>query len=500
MKLSELFYGTEALSGLEENGELEISSITSDSRRVKEGSMFVCLHGLHDNGHLHAGEAVRCGAAVIIAQEPVEDYGAPVIKVENTHSALAHIWNNYYGRPCEKMDVIGITGTNGKTSSSYFMREVFRVAGYKTGLIGTVQCLVGDRDITAEKHSESMDALANMTTPDPESLYKILRVMADEGVEIVFMEATSHALALCKLDAIKFKVGVFTNLTPDHLDFHGNMENYFLAKSKLFFGCEKGIINIDDPYGKRLCKIAACEMLTASSCDRGADFFADNINDCGADGVEYLFVSKKNIYKIKSPIPGRFTVKNTLFCAALASVYNIHTAAVRDAINSFSGISGRMERVKCPEADFSVFIDYAHTPDALENLLLSVRDFRRKGERITLVFGCGGDRDRSKRPLMGEIAARLADRVIITSDNARSEDSVNIIFDIMRALKGCGSYMAIADRREAIEHAIATAEHAEIIILAGKGHEKYEIKGETRLPFDEREIVRSAVEKYRKKK
>lgn len=500
MKLSELLCGAGAISGLEENAELEISCVASDSRRVTPGSAFVCLKGIHDDGHLHVKEAAKKGAILIVAEEPHEDVGLPTVYVENTHGALAFIWNNYYGRPSEKMDVVGITGTNGKTSTAYFMREVFRGAGYKTGLVGTVQCLAGERDITNEKHSESMGALANMTTPDPESLYGILKIMADEGVEIVFMEATSHALALRKLDAIKFKFGVFTNLTPDHLDFHGGMENYFAAKSKLFSMCEKGIINIDDPYGKRLCANAKCKVYTASSEGKDADFRADDMKDAGSDGVEYLFTSKRDIYRIKSPIPGIFTVKNTLLCASLASICGIHMTTVKDVIRGFSGISGRMERVKCHGADFSVFIDYAHTPDALENLLLSVRDFRREGERITLVFGCGGDRDRTKRAVMGEIASRLADRVFITSDNSRGEDSAEIIFDILRGVNKNAVYTAIADRREAIEQAVATAERGEIIILAGKGHEKYEIKGDVRTSFDEREIVREAVEKYHTKR
>ena len=492
MKLSELLFGVNVLSAIP---DMDVSFITSDSKRVKDGAMFVCLQGLHFDGHDYVREAVERGASVIIAQKNCEESRVPVIYVQDTHSALAHIWNNYYGRPSQKLDIIGITGTNGKTSTAYFLREIFSAAGYKTGLVGTVDCFAADKNISIEKHSERYGALANMTTPDPESLYKMLAIMVDEGVEVVFMEATSHALALSKLDPIKFKFGIFTNLTPDHLDFHGNMEEYFAVKAKLFNMCDVGIVNLDDPYAKRLCESANCKIYTVSDKGLDADFCAEEIKSLGALGLEYLFTSKKDVYRVKTPIPGDFTVKNTLLAASLSSLCRINMTVVQDSLKGFFGVPGRMERVRTDEVDFSVFIDYAHTPDALESLLESVRRFCTARNRLTLVFGCGGDRDSAKRSMMGNIGIRLADRVIITSDNSRSEDSVNIIFDIIRGVNG-KNHIAIADRREAIEYAVSTALSGEIIILAGKGHEKYEIKGDERLPFDEREIVREAIEKY----
>ena len=497
MKLSDLLFGIEVSCGDGILPDTDIRGIASDSRRVENGYLFVCLRGTKSDGHDHIGEAVARGAILALVDEGWHsECNIPFIRAANTRSVLAKLWNNFCGRPSDKLDIVAVTGTNGKTSTTFLLREIFSCAGYKTGLIGTVSCFVGDRDITSLKSDESHSLLSNMTTPDPESLYQILSVMASEGVQIVFMEATSHALELCKLDALYFKLGLCTNITPEHLDFHGTMEGYFNAKSKLFSMCEKGIINADDNLSKRLVETAKCPMYTFSAVSDDADFFADEYLSRGALGIEYLFNSKKSVFRIKSPIPGKFNLQNTLLAVSAARMLDIHPTLIQDSLKCFFGVPGRMERVSDENECISVFVDYAHTPDALEGLLSSVCDFCKNGERITLVFGCGGNRDDTKRQTMGSIASKYADRVIVTSDNSRDEDSVNIIFDILRGIDRSKSYMAISDRRDAIEYAIMSAEKNEVIILAGKGHETYQIKGDKRIEFDEKEIVRGAIQKY----
>lgn len=473
--------------------DVEINGICTDSRTVKNGDMFICIRGMTVDGHAYMEEAIARGASVIVAEDlrPLPK-DTPILCVEDTRHAAAMLYDAWYGHPSHKLKLIAVTGTNGKTSVTYMLLRIFEAAMCRCGVIGTVHSYSAGRMLDIR----SDNPLANMTTPDPEELYRILSVMARDGVEYVFMEATSHAIALRKLDALTFDAAIFTNLTPEHLDFHENMENYFSTKARLFSMCKRAIINVDDAYGKRLAEEIDCPALTCSAREETADFLAEQIRDLGADGNEYDLVSRNLRVTLRTPIPGRFTVMNTLEAAACASSFGVAPSAIMAALGSLSGVDGRMERIKLGAlCDFSVFIDYAHTPDALYNLLITARGFRRTGQRIVLVFGCGGDRDKAKRPIMGKLASELSDYCIITSDNSRNEDPLQIIEEIRGGMSAT-AYAVIPDRAEAIDHAIRTALRGDIILLAGKGHEEYEIDCRGKRPFSERAIAMAAATRY----
>lgn len=499
---------------LSETEICDITGISSDSRDIKAGNIFVCICGLNFDGHEYIAQAVERGASVIIVDsehaknliEKSQKEGTPPIPApaimavsENTRRALAFLWDAWYGHPSAKMKLYAVTGTNGKTSVTFMLRSIFKAAMMKTGLIGTVVCYSDERRLDIRSENER----ANMTTPDPKELYKMLSVMASEGVEAVCLEATSHALAFDKLAPLRFEVGIFTNLTPEHLDFHGNMENYLAAKKRLFSMCKSAIINGDDTYGNEM-RLAAeaggCRRVCVCSCEEsnGGDYTAVDIKNLGVNGIEYMLSSVCSVFRVKSLIPGRFTVSNTLEAAACAMEVGIPAQTIQDALRHMGGIDGRFERVKlCTGADFSVFIDYAHTPDALENLLKTVRGFRCRGQRIVLVFGCGGDRDKSKRAIMGSIASSLADFVIVTSDNSRNENPLDIISDIMAGFDYTRAHATIIENRaEAIDYAIRNALDSDIILLAGKGHEAYEIDRDGKHPFNEKIIAQEAARKY----
>lgn len=517
MKLIELITGTDIerigldLSKCINADALEITGITSDSREVQRGYLFVCIKGTKVDGHRFIEDALEAGAAAILVEKSADldltsfmtnraDNDEPVFLVsENTRRALAFLWDSWYDHPAKNMKLVAVTGTNGKTSVTFMLRAIFRAAMYKTGLIGTVVCYSDERRLSIR----SSDDTANMTTPDPKELYKMLSVMASEGVEVVLLEATSHALALDKLAPLHFAAAVFTNLTPDHLDFHGTMENYLEAKKKLFSMCDTAIINGDDAYALSIAEAAevgGCKNIRLCTCDdrKRVDYSAVSIVNLGAYGIEYILSSVCSVFKVKSNIPGRFTVINTLQASACALEVGISVQNVQDALCHMGGIDGRFERVKlCSGANFSVFIDYAHTPDALRNLLLTVRDFRKSGQRIVLLFGCGGDRDKSKRAVMGNIASSLADFVIVTSDNSRSEEPSDIIADIMSGFDFTRAHaVVIENRAEAIDYAIKNALKDDIILFAGKGHEEYEINREGRHPFSEKNIAMESAGKY----
>lgn len=483
--------GIEIPRGIE---DVEITGIATDSRKVEPGGMFICIYGLHTDGHKYIANAVDAGAAVIVAElgRDVSVGGAAaIIMVENTRRAAALLYNSWYGVPARKMKIIAVTGTNGKTSVTYMLKAIYERALYRCGIIGTVGCESAGRKI----ETRGDDPLSNMTTPDPSELYRVLSVMADDGVDYVFLEATSHASALSKLEAIHFDTLIFTNLTQDHLDFHGDMNSYFAAKAHLFSMCDRAVINADDKYGVRIEKASAGSEIAVCSCEKkDADFFASDVVFSGSNGVGYTLVSGEASFPVTVPIPGYFTVINSLEAAACALCGGISPRIIASALSEFGGVPGRMESVPIPrELGFSVFIDYAHTPDAMENLLRSARGFAETGQRIVILFGCGGDRDRSKRKEMAHIASRLADSVIVTSDNSRSEDPMQIISDIMRGIDKEKEYAVIPERKKAIEYAVRNARRGDIILLAGKGHEAYEIDGTGRHPFDEKQTVTQAL-------
>ncbi|MBQ9080507.1 MAG: UDP-N-acetylmuramoyl-L-alanyl-D-glutamate--2,6-diaminopimelate ligase [Clostridia bacterium] len=478
------------------DGTINITSIVSDSRQACEGCLYVCIRGLNHDGHLFIREALSAGASAIVVEEGAQaggyDAARAIITVPKTRQSLACLFDAWYGSPSTKMKFIAVTGTNGKTSVTCILKKIFESALCRCGLIGTVSCLSMDRRL----FSDNRDTLANMTTPDPEQLYEMLAEMANDGVEYVFIEATSHALKLDKLAPLHFAAAIFTNLTPEHLDFHGSMENYLAAKKKLFAMSDMAVINMDSEYYNDIAASCVGRVISCSSAGRSADYRAIGVLDDGIDGVSYTLSSARAVVRIKSHIPGSFNVMNTLQAAACAAELGIRPVVIAQAIAAMSGIDGRLEKVKLGYgADFSVFIDYAHTPDALENLLKSVRSFGRPDQRITVLFGCGGDRDKSKRPIMGEIATRLADLTVITSDNCRNEEPQAIIDDILAGITGRSNYKVIADRKRAIEYVIANADKGDIIILAGKGHEAYEINRSGRMPFSEKQIVAQAMQK-----
>ena len=475
--------------------DVDIVKIVSDSRLSCENCLYVCIKGLHQDGHLFIDDAIAAGAVAVIVEDGVafEQYDDIIfISVPKTRKALSHLFNAWYGMPSDKMKYIAVTGTNGKTSVTYILKKIFEASLYRCGLIGTISCLSMDRRLI----SDNMDKTANMTTPDPEQLYAMLADMVNDGVEYVFVEASSHALALDKLSPIHFTATVFTNFTSEHLDFHGSMQNYLDAKKKIFSISSVVIINKDLLYYKDITSSLKCKKITCSQHDNTANYRASNIINNGLEGVCYKLHSPFGLLNIKSRLPGHFMIMNTLEAAACALELGVSRQIVEQAIFSITSIDGRLERVDLgDEVAFDVFIDYAHTPDALENLLSSVQQFKRKDQKITLLFGCGGDRDKYKRPVMGEIATRLADRVIITSDNCRNEDPQSIINDIILGIEGRKNFEVIVDRSEAIEHAVFSAKDRDIIILAGKGHELYEINRGKRYPFSEKKIVSDSLKK-----
>ncbi len=503
MQLSALLSGVE-VTALCADPHREISAVFSDSRRASAEGLFLCLAGTRRDGHRYISDAAARGAYAAVIREGEEiPAGIPYVAVKDTRLAAAQIWNNRYGDPTRHMRVIGITGTNGKTSTAYYLNAILTAAGYKTGLIGTVNCLCLGQVLDLKGGGELSDTPAAMTTPDPEYLYGAAAKMRDAGVEILILEITSHALALKKPDAMRIDMGIFTNLSPEHLDYHGTMESYLAAKARLFTLAPVGILNGDDPSSARLSALApACTMIctvTKPTCPMQAEAAALRILPEGMDGVSYVYFSKSAVFRIRVPVPGQFTASNTLLAVTAALRLGVDPVTVQEALAAFPGVPGRLERVDLPGAPFSLFVDYAHTPAALETLLRTVRAARVSGQKITLLFGCGGDRDALKRPQMGRIASALSDFVIVTADNSRTEDPFGIIKEILRGIDREKPYTVIADRREAIRYAVNEARAGEILLFAGKGHEKYEITAEGKHPFDEAAIAKEAWEARRRR-
>ena len=500
MNLSLLLYEGE-YSSVCPASAVEFSEIVTDTSKITDGCVFICLCGTKYNTHNIIPFIESKGACAIIAEEG-ESYEStlsiPIFSVKSTRRALALAYARFYGNPQDSLRIIGITGTNGKTSSSYILRSVLRSAGYKVGLIGTVECLIEDRSYSLPDNTQNNDKLKTMTTPDPEILYKILRQMADEGIEFVVMEVSSHALAQKKTAPISFEIGIFTNLSPEHLDFHGDMESYMSSKAELFKSCKCGIFNIDNDYAERIIALSRCEVIRCSVAGEG-DFSASDVKLLGSRGVEYLYKGENIRMHLKSKMPAVFTVYNSLLVITAALKLGISPETAREALYHMASVSGRMERISLglEDDEFSVFIDYAHTESALRNILNTIRSIRRGNERIVLLFGCGGNRDRSKRAPMGRVAEELADFTIITSDNSRNEEPKQIIKDILEGMQDINRRRVIMNRRAAIEYAIINAKKNDIIVLAGKGHELYRIDKHGEYFFDERKIVSEALEKRR---
>lgn len=468
----------------EEIANTEITGIAYDSRKIVKGNVFVCIKGYETDGHRFAKSAERNGAAVIVAESKI-DVSVPVIYVENTRKAIAELSCRFYGDPSKKLSLIGITGTNGKTTITYLVKSILESAGRRVGIIGTNQNIIGDKVLLTKSTTP--------TTPNALELQQLFTEMVYNGAEYVVMEVSSHALELDRVYGCTFDVGVFTNLTQDHLDFHKTMENYLNAKAKLFKISKKGVVNYDDAGGVEIYSRGECPDILRVGINSECDLKAENIK-ITSRGADFDIIYKGTKYPAHIQIPGTFSVYNAI-CAAGAAIQA--GVGIEDVINGLAkapGVVGRVEVVPT-NTDYTVIIDYAHTPDGLENIINCVKGFA-EGRTITL-FGCGGDRDNSKRAVMGEIAGRLSDYSIITSDNPRTEDPELIVREIEEGMKKTdGKYIVITDRREAIGYALDFARKGDVIILAGKGQETYQIIGKDKHDFDERiEVYRHLKEK-----
>ena len=474
MKLSELLNNVPVLQCTADL-ETEITEVAYDSRRVIAGGLFVAVSGFASDGNRFIPMAMEKGAAAVVtARKPEQDI--PYVLVESDRLALALIACNYFRHPAKDMTIIGVTGTNGKTSVTWLLKQVLEsVTGSKVGLIGTMENRIGDEVVPTER-----------TTPESFELQSLFDRMRSAGCRYAVMEVSSHAVSLERVGGIHFDVAAFTNLTEDHLDFHKTMEAYCDAKAELFHRCEAAVLNRDDPWVQRIIGSSQCPRITVSAKSE-AGIQAQNV-ELLSDGIRFIALSDSNAVPIRVPIPGRFTVYNTLTVLGIVKALGIDLKEAAAVLKTAQGVKGRIEVVPTPGKDYTLLIDYAHTPDGLDNVLRSVRDFC-KG-RLISVFGCGGDRDPIKRPIMGRIGVELSDLAIITSDNPRTEDPQKIIADIVAGVEDTmGTYHVIPDRRKAIEFAMDIGQKDDIIVLAGKGHETYQEIHGVKHHLDEREEV-----------
>lgn len=476
MKLRSILAGI-PLVGDEFDLEMEITSVSYDSRTVRPGALFVALPGEQSDGHRYIQQALKKGAAAVLCREQPAGDG-PYLVTPEPRKALARLSCNWFGHPGKEMILIGVTGTNGKTTTTHLIKSMLEGALHtKVGLIGTNHNMIGMEELPAQR-----------TTPESYQLQKLLRTMADQGCTHVVMEVSSHALAQHRVEGLTFKIGLFTNLTQDHLDYHKSMEEYRAAKERLFSQSELAVLNLDDEAGRYFARRCSCPVFTYSENKDCAHLTAKNIR-LFASHVEFEAVTLGQIARTYLPIPGGFSIYNALAALACGLSLGLELRACVEPLRCVSGVKGRVEVVHTPTA-YTVLIDYAHTPDALENILSTARGFT--AGRLICLFGCGGDRDRSKRPLMGAVAGEMADVAVVTSDNPRTEQPEEIIAEILPGLEGTQAQVIVEpDRREAIRFCLEHGRPGDVIVLAGKGHETYqEIMG-TAYPMDEREIVQN---------
>lgn len=453
-----------------ESLDIEVNTVCGDSRCVQKNDVFISIRGNSYNGHKYIGEALARGAAVIVIDDKRYAGDFPYIRVTSARKAYSLMWNNLCGRPSERMKYIAVTGTNGKSSAVTMISYILSSSGVRCEGIGTLN--------------------SSLTTPDPPELYPRLKELADSGCRYAVIEASSHALEYRKLSALNIDVGVFTNLSGEHLDFHGNMRAYADAKSRLFSGCGTAIYNYDDKYGRYITRRAG-RRLSYSFCNDRADYVCKNIRiGCGYGEFDFLTVGE--LFRLRLPHIGRFAVYNAMTACSVAHYLGIPKEDIKMAVADMPVIPGRLEEVLLDGADFRVFIDYAHTPDALSKVLSSLREAMGSRGRLICVFGCGGDRDPGKRAPMGNIATTLADRTVITSDNSRNEALFDIIRDILCGVDKTKPYTVIPDRRGAIRYTVHTARRGDVIVFCGKGHEDYEITSAGKTPFIEKDIIEEA--------
>ncbi len=484
MYLKQILHGT----GIACPGELENTEITDvayDSRKVERGNIFICVRGYNTDGHLFALDAAAKGAAVVVSEDALEIEGVPVLRAEDGRLALSRVSANFFMDPTRDLKIIGVTGTNGKTTITYMIRSVLEAAGESCGVLGTIAYQFGG------KLYESVN-----TTPESYELQRLFAEMRAEGVKNCVMEVSSHSLELSRARDIHFDYSIFTNLTPDHMDFHRDLDDYYNSKKKLFYLTEKtSTINIDDSYGKMLyteLKAAGKPVISYSLKTRSADYYGEIISSTDKGSELLLSVNGAEHGKIKIKTPGIFTIYNALATISICMASGMDFNKVKKGLEALKGVPGRFELVENSK-DMIVIVDYAHTPDALEKVLKTALSFKRG--RLICVFGCGGDRDRKKRPLMGKAAGEYSDYCIITSDNPRTEDQAGITADIEAGIYETGCiYEIIENRYEAIKKAISIYRKGDILIIAGKGHEDYQIIGTVKSHFDDRETAREIIE------
>jgi UDP-N-acetylmuramoyl-L-alanyl-D-glutamate--2,6-diaminopimelate ligase len=453
---------------------VEIGGLAFDNRAVEPGTLFFCVPGFTRDGHDFAPEAIERGAAALVVARPL-NLGVPEVQVEDVRAAMAVAAARFYGDPTNRLPVVGVTGTNGKTTTAFLVRALLEASGRQTGLLGTVTSVIAGHERPTVR-----------TTPEAIDLQRTFREMVDGGDRACAMEISSHALELRRADGVHVAAAIFTNLTQDHLDFHPTMEDYFLAKRRLFAGplTDVKILNLDDPYGRRLAH--EFPEATTFGIDADAHYRAIDVRS-GFAGTDCTFVTPDGEFAVHVPLPGRFNVANALGAWAAARALG---ADVRE-LPATVRVPGRFEPVVEGQA-FAVLVDYAHTPDSLENVLRAARELA--SSRVIVVFGAGGDRDRGKRPLMGEIGARLADVCLVTSDNPRSEDPEAIIAEILAGTGDAANVTSDPDRRASIHRAVALAEPGDVVVIAGKGHEQgQEFEGGRKEPFDDVTVAREAL-------
>lgn len=484
MLLRDLIKGLE-IEDLEGNMDVDIKGIAYDSRKVRAGYLFVCIDGTTTDGHDYAGQALDNGAAAFIVQKEIAlPEGAGVIRTNNTRYALAYVSDVFFGHPSGSFKLTGITGTKGKTTTTFMVKSILESAGQKVGLVGTLGSRIGDRTLYTER-----------TTPESHDLQLLFAEMVEEKVKSVVMEVSSQGLALHRVSCCEYEIGVFTNLTKDHIGprEHSSMEEYLKAKCKLFKMCKKGLVNLDSEFAPEVIREAKCETLTFGI-DSAADIRAVDVIK-HPQSVEFKAITPwwtENGIKVN--IPGRFSVYNALASIGVCGLLGVSPEVVKAGLEKVQ-VPGRAELVDTGR-DFSVMIDYAHTPDSLNNILKTVKDYA--PGRVVSLFGCGGDRDRTKRPMMGEISGKIADFTIITSDNPRTEEPSAIVRDIEEGIKRTdGKYVVIVDRHEAIKYALDNAQPGDVVVLAGKGHETYQTFKDKTIHFDEREVVRDILDGIR---
>ena len=493
MKLKEMLVG---LEGLKAKGDLdvEIKGISSNSKEVKEGDLFVAIKGFEVDGHKFVNDAIEKGASAIIIEEgcDLKSFDVPkelsVVMAKDTRKALAIVSSNFYGNPSKKFKLIGVTGTKGKTTTTFMIKEILEKAGKKVGLIGTIATYINGKKL---KDSDR-------TTPESLELQQLFSQMVKEGVEVVVMEVSSQSLKLHRVDGCEFDIILFTNFSEDHIspNEHPDMEDYFNSKLKLFEMCKVGIVNTDDLHGVKIPKLFPDSQITTYGIDNYANVLAKDITITNSYVDFRVKITDRN-ERVKTCIPGRFSVYNSLAAICVAQKFGVTSEVVKQALLEVR-VPGRSEMVD-NKLEIPIMIDYAHSPESLQNILQAVKSYTRG--KVISVFGCGGDRDSSKRPIMGEISGRIADYTFITSDNPRTEEPKKIVEQIEEGIKKTkGKYSVVVDRTEAIKQAIKMATKRDIIVLAGKGHEPYQEICGKKHPFDERIIVRELIEELENEK